>query len=426
MLYSSAGGAIYSEPSGVPLCVEQKQGSRLLSEAASQRSSISLANLIALNDEIAALVPRSRAARPRFDRVGSRAARQTWPRDDRSGARLARGESLPHAISANQGEFPPVYRAVVEAGLASGRLPVVLEALASGARRLADLRRVAITALVYPLCVVLIAIELFAFYLLKIVPQLLRSFGDSVPAPLRWLQSIAPYVELWGFVLPAVIVLLFAAWWYRSSRAAVFQGRGGRWWWPSLGRLVSDTHVAAMSEILALLLEHGVPLPTAIELASRSVGNPTIEAAGGKTAAALRQGIRPKIDSAELAPFPPLMRWLLATGEREQTLVPLLRHAAENYRKRAMQQADWIRLYLPVILLVLIGGVTTFIYALTLFLPWAQLLEYLRNQGVKTPGNCSVIFQIPCRDFFIEPPMPPAPTAKGAWKLQTWWPQKQN
>jgi hypothetical protein len=62
-------------------------------------------------------------------------------------------------------------------------------------------------------------------------------------------------------------------------------------------------------------------------------------------------------------------------------LVPLLRHAAENYRKRALQQADWIRLYLTVILLVLIGGVTTFIYALTLFLPWAQLLEYLAQSG---------------------------------------------
>ena len=75
--------------------------------------------------------------------------------------------------------------------------------------------------------------------------------------------------------------------------------------------------------------------------------------------------------------LPPMLRWLLVTGQDRGTLLEALRHAAAMYRRRGSHQAEMARLFLPVLLTVLIGGGVTLIYALLLFGPWISLLDQL-------------------------------------------------
>src|SRR5580700_6763977 len=85
---------------------------------------IALDQLLALNEEIAALV---RAGVP-LDRGLLEAGRDVRGRLGRIaavlGQRLGRGESLVDALDAERQSIPPLYRAVVEAGMRAGRLPV--------------------------------------------------------------------------------------------------------------------------------------------------------------------------------------------------------------------------------------------------------------------------------------------------------------
>src|SRR3954454_2228285 len=95
-----------------------------LAGGASGGRSISLGDLIALNDEIAALaragLPLERGLREVGEDV-SGALRSAMV--DLS-ARMERGGSLAGALAAGGGRSPPVYRAVVEAGVRGGRLPL--------------------------------------------------------------------------------------------------------------------------------------------------------------------------------------------------------------------------------------------------------------------------------------------------------------
>ena len=59
----------------------------------------------------------------------------------RLGEELERGASFPEALESSGAKFPPIYRAVVEAGIRSGRLPAALETVAHSTRRLAEARR---------------------------------------------------------------------------------------------------------------------------------------------------------------------------------------------------------------------------------------------------------------------------------------------
>src|SRR5204862_8220654 len=90
-------------------------------------SAITIDQLLALNEEIAALV---RAGIP-LDRGLLEAGRDVRGRLGRIagalGRRLGRGESLVEALHAEERAIPPLYRAGVEAGARAGRLPVALD-----------------------------------------------------------------------------------------------------------------------------------------------------------------------------------------------------------------------------------------------------------------------------------------------------------
>ncbi len=75
------------------------------------------------------------------------------------GRRLQAGEGLTQILQSSSAVLPPVYRAVIEAGMRSGRLPAALEGLAASTRRVAQLRTLARTAIMYPLVVARIGVR---------------------------------------------------------------------------------------------------------------------------------------------------------------------------------------------------------------------------------------------------------------------------
>ena len=97
-----------------------------MSQAAAPFGAISLTDLAALNDEIAALVRAGVPLERGLTGGSSDLPRRLGAYAAELGARMERGESLAQAVAA-QKNFPPVYRAVIAAGTKAGRLPVALE-----------------------------------------------------------------------------------------------------------------------------------------------------------------------------------------------------------------------------------------------------------------------------------------------------------
>jgi len=358
---------------------------------------ITLDNLIALNDELAAL---ARAGVPleaglsalatdlpgKLGRISGRLAEQ-----------LAAGQSLPEALASREAGIPPLYRAIVEAGIKAGRLPAALEQLGAAARRLNALARLMFIALLYPLMVVLLAYGLFLFFIIHIAPTLYRSAPTAhPPAMLHALARLGEHVAVWGPIFPIVLIAVFTLWWLRSRRAIVLQtGVAGRLfgWIPAFRRLADETRAAGLAEILALLVEHEMPLDQALRLAAEATGDPRVIrsaqelsaaiAAGGTSGQSSQSSGRSssrsldEISNFKQTGIPPLLHWLIARGRGQPELAATLRHLATVYRRRAVARAEWLRFRLPVIFTLAIGGTATLAYALLLFIPWTRLLYQL-------------------------------------------------
>lgn len=345
---------------------------------------IAVEHLIALNDEIAALARAGMPLERGLIGVGGDLPGRLGAIATALGSRMERGATLPEALEAEGTAIPVTYRAVVEAGLRSGRLAEALEGLAGFARNYVELRRMIGLALIYPVIVLMIAYGLFVLFVVELIPRLndaFASFRLPITGPLRGLESIGHSVKFWGPVLPALVFVGFLVW-LGTGRASAFRpgriGRGLRWV-PWMKSILDGATAAQFADWLALLIEHGVPWPDALRLASEATGDPGLTKPAHELADAAMRGESIETGLSHTTGLPPLLGWLLVVGRSQDALVPALRHAAETYRRRAERKAAMLRVTLPTLMLLILGGSATLLYTMTLFVPWTGLLTRLSN-----------------------------------------------
>ena len=344
---------------------------------------ITLDELIALNDEIAALVRAGVPLEKGLAALGSDMPGRLGKLTTAVAENMSRGQSLSQALADRSGGVPGVYRAVVTAGIRTGRLSSALEALAGSVRRLAETRRAIVAASLYPLLVFLLAWALFVAFVIVIVPGLEQLFRQIDPPGSTVLGQVGRWggsVAYWGPAVPLVVVSLVVIWWYQSGRAGLVEPRLSSLllgWLPWMGKMLRWARTATFAEVLALLVESRVPLDQAVVLAADGSGDRRIRRAAGELSAALARGETPDGRSAGRAGFPPLLVWLMSAGQRQGVLKEALRHAAEIYHRRSRRHADLARLVIPVAMTLIIGGGATLAFVLLVFGPWTSLLKTL-------------------------------------------------
>jgi general secretion pathway protein F len=352
--------------------------------------SITLEELVALNDEIAGLVRSGvplelglagwgRSVPGRLGRIVRQLADS-----------VAQGKTLPQSLAEQGPRFPQVYQAMVTAGIRGGRLPAALESLAASARNLQEVRRSINLAILYPL--VLLVLGYIALLLLfsQILPVLMSMYegqppqhwmvliriGELAATPLR--IPFTDYEIAAAWIPPLVGMLVVFTWWLSTRRAAVLGPRGGGRFLqfvPVARSAVHDARLASVAEIMGMLVEQGVPLSEAAVLAANCAADRRMISAAGELARAVdRGGAPPAAD--QLDGFPPLLAWMISAGSREEVFVSVARHVADTHRRRVVRQARWLRDYLPMWLVLAVGGGIVTLLGLMTFLPFSELMVH--------------------------------------------------
>lgn len=349
-----------------------------MSHAPAYASQISLEDLVALNNEVLSLVragvPLERTLGQLRGELPRRLARIT----DQLATRTAHGETFPQAIQSAGNLFPPVYRALVEAGMRTGRLDAVLASMSKSGTRLAELRRSVGLAFVYPLVVSLMAYGLFVFYLVVLLPQMIMVAERHATPTMLLLDRIGKAAPVWVPVFPCLLVVFVIAWWLGTNRAAVLERNFAArllGWIPLAGSLLTNIRLATFCEVLRLLIEQQVPLPEALELAAQATGDPRYAHSAQEAAAQLRTG--GDQNQHLLAAFPPYLRWAVIAGRHRRSLATMLGHLADTYYERTRHKAQWLRTVFPGLVMMFVGGATVLTYALVVFLPFKGLIEQI-------------------------------------------------
>ncbi|SFI09781.1 type II secretion system F family protein [Planctomicrobium piriforme] len=298
--------------------------------------------------------------------------------------RLQSGVPLPDALQSIPG-VPPSLRAALSAGVRCGRSDEALQDLVSLAFAMNNLRAALLRSLIYPVVLVVVTALLFllvARFLLPEVAETYRSLRLETP-PLIWYWGDVDVVEGMALGLLAIGAVVVAVWYFGLTSIAqvvefLFRRRMQIWFHLfRIGSIRNDFAFARIAHLLALLTKYEVPLPEALRLASVSADSKDWRQRLNHLAETVESG-EPLTQKLMLQQgFPQFLSWLIEVGTAESSLPATLKQAAEFYQQRALGRAEFFLRFVPVAVLIGVGGTLTAMYGVMVFGTMAQLWEKL-------------------------------------------------
>jgi general secretion pathway protein F len=275
------------------------------------------------------------------------------------------GASLSKALEPHRDIFSRFYVNMVKAGEVGGALGNVLMRLADYMERSREVRDSVVSALVYPVILLTVAVLSVLILVIFVVPQFKQIFDQSGKA----LPFATDVVLTFGIFMRSYWPLLFAGvalaiWLFlRSLSNPVSRAK----WdvkflrWPVMGKLVTKMEMARFARSLAILLQNGVPLLASLSILKDTMGNVVFRDAVEVVARDLKEGRGMAKPMNEANVFPKLAVQMIAVGEETGKLDEMLFQVADVYdREVAAAVKRALALIEPIMILglaVLIGGI---------------------------------------------------------------------
>lgn len=280
---------------------------------------------------------------------------------DKLHAKVKEGAPLSRAMIAAQGLFPPMASAMCEAGEADGRLGASLARLSETLDRAEALRQTVISSLVYPGLLMVVAGGVILLMMLVVVPQfdnLLADAHGKLPFATRMVMAASEAVRAYGLAALGVVVgvgFALRQWLKRPAVRLSFDRFILNV--PQIGPLIKDAETAAFARTLGGLVDGGVPLPTALAIAQRSVSNTHMSAVIGKVTAGLKEGGGLSGPLAATGVFPPMALSFLRTGEETARLGLMLGRLADVLDRNVRSTLQRIIAVLTPAITVIMGAI---------------------------------------------------------------------
>jgi type II secretory pathway component PulF len=270
---------------------------------------------------------------------------------------IRKGKSFHDALSAS-GVFPPFYLSMVEVGEATGTLASVLDRLASARERDQKTRGKVISALAYPILLVVLSIGVVTFLMVSVVPgikDMIMGSGAPVPESARLVIAVSDWMIANGVTLAiglSLAALAMALMWERTRLPRLLRDLALRL--PGVGRILMKAEVAQFCRILGALTAAGMTLQASLKLIATTPLNHRITDTTKDMEVALRRGEDFIAPLERSGIFPPLLARMLKVGSETGNLTPGINRASEVLEDELDRAVDRsLALLGPIIILCL-------------------------------------------------------------------------
>ena len=274
--------------------------------------------------------------------------------------KIQSGASLSDAMTDQDDVFSRLYLNMIRAGEASGAMDIVIERLANYMERMSDLRSSLITALIYPLILLVVSILSLIVLMTFVVPQFIPLFedvGQALPLLTQIIFSISEvFRQFWWLGLG---LFTLAAWWMDKQLKDPEKRLGFDGWClrlPIIGALLKEIEIARFARTLGTTMANGVPLLTGIRLVREVISNQVIANVMDSVTDSLEQGQTMALPLKDSAVCPALAAQLIEVGEKSGQLESMLNKIADIYDRQVQTTIKRLLTFLEPILILGLGG----------------------------------------------------------------------
>jgi general secretion pathway protein F len=297
-------------------------------------------------------------------------------------AAVLEGYRLSDALARPAGAFPPLYRAMVAAGEASGALPTILDRLADLLDQQQKVAAKITAALVYPAVLAAVACLVVTILMVFVIPKVVEQFdsmGQTLPLLTRIVIGVSEGLQSFGWLIALILAALIAAY-LRALRNPAFKLKADQFFLglPFLGQLIRNVHAARLARTLSTMIASGLPVLEGLVLTAGTVRNAALRGGMDEMIAGIREGGALSTAMRRTGVFPPVLIYMTASGESSGRVDAMLTRAAE-YLEREFDTftATLLSLLEPAIIVVLGGVVATIV--LSILLPILQINTLAMN-----------------------------------------------
>jgi len=275
------------------------------------------------------------------------------------------GGSLSDALDAQHGSFSRLFINMVRAGEIGGSLDKTLDRLADYLERSKDLKDSVVSAMIYPIMLMVLAGGSLVLLLVYVIPQftpIFEELGGDLPLITKIVLAAGGILQhfWWGLIgLSVLAVAMFRRMLANPEQRLRWDTRvlAMRW----VGDLVAKMEIARLARTLGTLLLNGVPLLSGLSIARNVMTNSLLRQTVEETAKEVKTGGGLAKNLAASGHFPRLALQMVSVGEETGQLDVMLLKVADTYDKEVRNTIDrLLAIFTPAITLlmaVLIGTI---------------------------------------------------------------------
>jgi type IV pilus assembly protein PilC len=272
--------------------------------------------------------------------------------------RVRAGSSLSEAFEAHGALFPGVYTASLLAGEKSGNLEQVLRRYVAYVKVVATVKRKTVSALVYPVILLILSLIVVSIIVLKVVPEFSAfydQFDTALPTSTQIIVAVSAFARSYALLLIGSVAVGSVMFWMWLKEPAQRE-RFDRWvlQLPGLGPIAKKFSTSQAARTLATLLGGGIPLVNALDVAARSIKNRYIAHEILVAGQQVREGRALAAAMNDSGAFADVAVKMVEVGESTGALQEMLNSLADFYDEEIdTNLARFITLVEPLLLVVM-------------------------------------------------------------------------
>ena len=245
------------------------------------------------------------------------------------------GSTLADAMAKHPKVFGPLYISMVRAGEIGGLLETVLLRLADFSEKETEMRGKIISAMAYPLVLVIVGTLAVIFLLAFIIPQfssIFEELGVALPLPTQILLIISTTMKYyWWAIFLAIGIIGVAVQRYLKSTEGKLRLNQTQLKIPVLGTIIKKKEIARFARTFGELLKNGVPILNALQISADTMTNQLVAHEIRKIRTNISEGERIAEPLKQSTVFPPMVVNMIAVGEESGHLESVLSKIANSY-----------------------------------------------------------------------------------------------
>ncbi|HEU0210387.1 MAG TPA: type II secretion system F family protein [Candidatus Udaeobacter sp.] len=295
------------------------------------------------------------------------------------------GSTFSDALALHPRIFNNLYINMVKAGEVGGVLELVLNRLSEFQEKAAKIKNKVLSAMVYPIIVMTMAVGIMSFLLVFIVPRFEAIFHDllgdkPLPPVTQFVLAVSNFMKNHGLVLlAAVVAIVFLYNFIGRTRRGRFAIDTFKLRMPLFGNLNRKTAVSRFARTLGTLITSGVPILQALNITRETAGNAAIARAIAQVHDSVKEGesiVQPMEASKA---FPPMVASMVDVGEETGKLPEMLLKIADVYDDEVDNAVAALTSMLEPIMIVFLAVIVGTI-VLALFTPLISIITGLQQQ----------------------------------------------